>query len=326
MLFVQNLSLDPWFNIAAEEYLLKHLDKEIIMLWRSNPSIIVGKHQNTLAEINLEYVRKNEIPVVRRLSGGGTVFHDPGNINFTFIKKADKENLVNFRSHTKPVIDFLQSLGVDARFEGKNDLRVNGLKISGNAEHIHKDKVLHHGTLLFDSDLEKLNEAIKAKEKNFESKAVKSLRSMVTNISGFLQTQMSREDFMKKLESYFFQQYPSLEKYNLQADDIRTINRIKEEKYVKWEWNFGWSPVYTFKNRIKFRRNALSLEMKVNRGKIESASIIVNDDKLAENDIFISGLKDIQHKPEEIEKLLAETDFYDFNSLKDPWQLLGLFF
>ncbi len=326
MLFVKNPFLDPWFNIAAEEYLLKQFNKEIIMLWRSNPSIIVGKHQNTLAEINLEYVRKNEIPVVRRLSGGGTVFHDPGNINFTFIKKADKENLVNFRGHTQPVIDFLQSLGVDARFEGKNDLRVNGLKISGNAEHIHKEKVLHHGTLLFDSDLGKLNEAIKAKEQNFESKAVKSLRSRVTNISRFLQTPLSREDFMEKLESYFFQHYPFLEKYDFRADDIRAINRIKEEKYIKWEWNFGWSPVYTFKNRIKFREKVLSLEMKVNKGKIEFVSIIVSNDKLADNDPFISGLKDIQHKPEEIEKLLAATDFYGFNSINDPWQLLGLFF
>lgn len=326
MLFVKNPSLDPWFNIAAEEYLLKHFDKEVIMLWRSNPSIIVGKHQNTLAEINLEYVRKNEIPVVRRLSGGGTVFHDPGNINFTFIKKADKENLVNFRLHTQPVIDFLQNLGVDARFEGKNDLRVNGLKISGNAEHIHKEKVLHHGTLLFDSDLENLNEAIKTKEKNFESKAVKSVRSTVANISSFLHTPMSRDDFMEKLEGYFLKQNPFLERYDLQADDIRAINRLKEEKYVKWEWNFGWSPVYIFKNRVKFNEKDLSLEMKVNRGKVEFASIFVNDAELDKSELLISGLKGIQHKPEEIAKLLAETDFYGFNSLNDPWQLLGLFF
>ncbi len=326
MLFVRNSSLDPWFNIAAEEYLLKHFDKEIIMLWRSNPSIIVGKHQNTLAEINLEYVRKNEIPVLRRLSGGGTVFHDPGNINFTFIKKADKENLVNFRSHTKPVIDFLQSLGVDARFEGKNDLRVNGLKISGNAEHIQKEKVLHHGTLLFDSDLEKLNEAIKAKEQNFDSKAVKSVRSTVANISRFLQTPMSREDFMEKLEKYFFRQYATLECYDFNNDDIRAINRLKEEKYVKWDWNFGWSPVYIFRNRVKFQEIDISLEMKVIKGKIEFASILINDTELGENELLISGLKDIKHKPEEIAKLLAETDFYGFNRLNDPWQLLGLFF
>jgi lipoate-protein ligase A len=326
MLFVRNSSLDPWFNIAAEEYLLKHFDKEIIMLWRSSPSIIVGKHQNTLAEINLEYVRKNDIPVVRRLSGGGTVFHDPGNINFTFVKKADKENLVNFRSHTQPVIDFLQSLGVDARFEGKNDLRINGLKISGNAEHIHKEKVLHHGTLLFDSDLEKLNEAIKAKEQNFESKAVKSVRSTVANISRFLHTPMLVKDFMEKLEMFFFQKYPTLERYDFNIDDIRAINRLKEEKYVKWEWNFGWSPTYVFQNKIRFRKLDLVLEMKVNKGRIEFAGISVNKVKLPEDDAVISSLIKARHNPEEIERLLAETDFLGFNSLNDPWQLLGLFF
>jgi lipoate---protein ligase len=326
MLFVRNSSLDPWFNIAAEEYLLKHFDKEIIMLWRSRPSIIVGKHQNTLAEINLEYVRKNDIPVVRRLSGGGTVFHDPGNINFTFIKKADKENLVNFRSHTQPVIDFLQSLGVDARFEGKNDLRINGLKISGNAEHIHKEKMLHHGTLLFDSDLEKLNEVIKAKEQNFESKAVKSVRSRVANISRFLQTPISARDFMEKLEMFFFQQYPTLERYDFNTDDIRAINRLKEDKYVKWEWNFGWSPAYVFQNKIRFRKLDLVLKMKVNKGRIEFADISIDNVKLPEDDAVISSLRKAQPKPEEIERLLAETDFLGFNSLNDPWQLLGLFF
>jgi lipoate---protein ligase len=326
MLFVKNHSLDPWFNIAAEEYLLKHFDKEIIMLWRSNPSIIIGKHQNAMAEINLEYVMKHNIPVVRRLSGGGTVFHDPGNINFTFIKKADKENLVNFRFHTRPIIDFLQSLGVDARFEGKNDLRVNGLKISGNAEHIHKEKVLHHGTLLFDSNLDHLNEAIKAKEELFESKAVKSVRSTVANISRFLPKPMSREEFMQKLESYFFQQYPALEKYELQPADTRAINQIKDEKYIKWDWNFGWSPVYVFKNRIIYQKKELALEMKVVKGRIEFVEISIVNVKLPEDDAVLVSLKNAQHKPEEIEKILAETDFLGFNSLGDPWELTGLFF
>lgn len=326
MLFVKNQSLDPWFNIASEEYLLKHFDKEIIMLWRSNPSIIVGKHQNTLAEINLEYVTKNNIPVVRRLSGGGTVFHDPGNINFTFIKGTDKENLVNFRFHTQPVINFLKSMGVDASFEGKNDLRVNGLKISGNAEHIHKNKVLHHGTLLFDANLAHLNEAIRAKEELFESKAVKSIRSTVANISRFLQKPMLCEEFLQKLENYFFQQYPSLEKYEFHASDIKTINQIKEEKYLQWEWNFGWSPVYIFKNLINYNKMRLALEMKVVKGRIEFADISIDNVKLPDDDAIFISLRNTQHKPEEIEKILAETDFLGFNSLSDPWELTGLFF
>ncbi|TVQ88911.1 MAG: lipoate--protein ligase [Bacteroidetes bacterium] len=326
MLFVKNSSLDPWFNIAAEEYLLKQFEQEIIMIWRSESSIIVGKHQNTLAEINAEYVIKHEIPVVRRLSGGGTVFHDPGNINFTFIKSIDKDNLVNFRMHTEPVIAFLQSLGVDAQFEGKNDLRVNGLKISGNAEHIHKKKVLHHGTLLFDSDLNNLYEAIKAKEQNFESKAVKSIRSTVTNISSFLKTPMTHEGFQKSFENFFLEIYPNLQRYDLSAGDISAINELKENKYKQWEWNFGWSPVYRFKNHIRLHGKNIAVELKVSKGIIEDAVVSVDEKKLNDNDPITVGLKDLPHKPEEIAKLLAEVDFFGFNGLADPWELLRLFF
>ena len=326
MLFFENTSLDPWFNLATEEYLFKHIDSEVVMLWRSLPSIIVGKHQNTLAEINLEYVRKNNIPVVRRLSGGGTVFHDPGNINFTFIKKADKDNLVNFQSHTRPVIEFLQSLGVDAKFEGKNDLRVNGLKISGNAEHIHKNKVLHHGTLLYDANLDHLNEAIKAKEENFESKAVKSIRSEVANISRFLQFPLSRDEFMMKLKVWFFQHWPDIEFYSPDQADIRYINRIKEEKYKKWEWNFGWSPVYVFKNQIYWDNKVISVELKVRKGMVETAMVLVDGKKLDEKHLLIKGLENKPHNPDNIEELLAEINFFEFNSFSDPWALLKLFF
>ena len=326
MLFFENTSLDPWFNLATEEYLFKHFDREAVMLWRSHPSIIVGKHQNTLAEINLEYIRKNNIPVVRRLSGGGTVFHDPGNINFTFIKKADKDNLVNFQSHTQPVIDFLQSLGVDARFEGKNDLRVNGLKISGNAEHIHKDKILHHGTLLFDANLDHLYEAIKAKEENFDSKAVKSIRSEVANISRFLQYPVTRDEFMIKLKAWFFQHWPNLELYTPDQADIRSINRIKEEKYTKWEWNFGWSPVYVFKNRIHLNEKEISVELKVRKGRVETALVFVDGKKLDEKHMLIKGLENHPHNPDRIEDLLAEINFLGFNGLNEPLTLLMLFF
>ena len=326
MLFVKNSSFDPWFNIAAEEYLLKQFDEEIVMIWRSNPSIIVGKHQNTLAEINAEYVIKHEIPVVRRLSGGGTVFHDPGNINFTFIKKADKENLVNFRMHTEPVIAFLQSLGVDAKFEGKNDLRVNGLKISGNAEHIHKNKVLHHGTLLFDSDLSNLYEAIKAKEQNFESKAVKSIRSTVANVNSFLKTPMTCEGFRESFENFFLKLYPHIKLYDLNANDISAINELKENKYTKWEWNFGWSPVYVFKNNISLHGKNIAVEIKVSKGIIEDAVVYIDGKELRADEPAAGGLKGLLHKPEEIAKLLAETDFFGFNGLTDPWQLLRLFF
>ena len=240
MLFVENASLDPYFNIAAEEHLLKNFESDVIMLWRSNPSVVVGKHQNTLAEINLGFVRKNNIPVIRRLSGGGTVFHDPGNINFTFIKQAEKEKLVDFKAQTAPVIEFLNNIGVDARFEGKNDLRVNGLKISGNAEHISKNKVLHHGTLLFDANLHNLSESIKSREPHFTSKAVKSVRSTVVNIASLPGVSLGREEFMEKLGDYLQGYFKNISTYQFNDDDRRNIEKLKQENPKNDLFNGVW--------------------------------------------------------------------------------------
>ncbi len=326
MLFVENPSLDPYFNIATEEYLLKHLDVEVIMVWRSKPSIVVGKHQNTLAEINLPYVKKHQIPVLRRLSGGGTVFHDPGNINFTFIKKAPKEKLIDFRAHTKPVIDFLQSLNLDARFQGKNDLRVDGLKISGNAEHVYKDKVLHHGTLLFDANLQSLNEAIKSREENFQSKAVKSVRSTVANISSLLPRKMDRETFMSLLKSFLLERFSSCELYTLSTQDVKSIEKIKQEKYTSWDWNYGWSPVYVFSHQKIINNTPVSVTLKVKKGVILSAHISENNQSINDSHPLAESLQGVEHHPDKVSNLLSEMNFQQYNQLTDKWMLLELFF
>jgi len=154
-------SSEPYLYLATEEYLLKNTGEEFCILAVNSPSVIIGKHQSPHREVNTEYVEKHNIPLIRRISGGGTVFHDEGNLNFSFIRNCEPGHQVDFRLHTKPVIDFLSSLGIDAKFEGKNDLKVNGLKISGNAEHVHRNRVLHHGTLLFSSDMEMLRSSLR---------------------------------------------------------------------------------------------------------------------------------------------------------------------
>lgn len=325
MLFVENPSLNPYFNIAAEEYLLKHFDTEIAMIWRSKPSIIVGKHQNTLGEINLDYVRRLNIPVVRRLSGGGTVFHDPGNINFTFIRKADKEKLVDFKYHTQPIVDFLLSIGVDAMLAGKNDIRVNGLKVSGNAEHVFRNKVLHHGTLLFDAEIEQLNLAIRAKETHFESKAVKSIRSRVANISSFIDPGMQRDDFMMQLIQYLQKHFAITSSYHFNSSDVRNIEKIKAEKYTTWEWNYGYSPTYTFRNSKMIDNTLLTLELTVARGKISEVSLWLGD-ALQHDTILQDALKNTPHRPDAIEGILRKINFREINRHADPWILTGLFF
>ena len=136
MICIQDTQTDPYFNLAAEEYVLKNFSDDVFMLWRNDNAIIVGKHQNTLSEINLDYVKEKGIKVVRRISGGGAVFHDLGNLNFTFIRTGEEGNLVDFKRFTLPIIEVLQKMGVDAKFEGRNDLTIEGKKFSGNAEHV----------------------------------------------------------------------------------------------------------------------------------------------------------------------------------------------
>ncbi len=172
---IKNPETNPYFNLAAEEYVLKNFNDDCFMLWRNRPSIIVGKHQNTLSEININHVKENNIDVVRRLSGGGAVFHDLGNLNFTFIKNVNNEsNLVDFKKYTQPIIDVLKHLGVDAKFEGRNDIMINGRKVSGNAEHVFKRRVLHHGTLLFSSVMADLSKVLKVNPLKYQDKGVKS--------------------------------------------------------------------------------------------------------------------------------------------------------
>ncbi|MBK6281271.1 MAG: lipoate--protein ligase [Draconibacterium sp.] len=263
---------DPFFCLAAEEYLLKNFDDDIFMLWQSENTVVVGKHQNLLAEINYRFVRENHIKVARRISGGGTVFHDAGNVNFSFIKNVKSPAEISFKQFTAPVVETLGKLGITATTSGRNDLLINGLKISGNAEHVYKNRVLHHGTLLFNSDLENLGQAIKVVPGKYESKAVQSNRSPVANISQFLKTKMSTAEFIQ------FMLNVQLEKtensiYELTKTDIQKIEKLRSEKFITWEWNWGYSPKYSFKNEVEIDGKVLKIEMLVEKGRIEKCTI-----------------------------------------------------
>lgn len=267
-LCIHQTSTDPYFNLAAEEYFLKNFQNDFFMLWRSQPSVVVGKHQNALAEINHAFVRENQIPVARRLSGGGTVFHDPGNVNFTFIRNVKDISEVNFKVFTIPVVAALGKLGVEAYSTGRNDLLIDGKKISGNAEHVHKNRVLHHGTLLFDSHLEALKGALKVDLSKFEDKAVQSNRSEVTNIANYLPQPISVEEFTAFIFEEISQNYPDFQIYELTANDIEAIEKLSTEKYKTWDWIFGYSPRYRFTNKLKTETGEIWVSLLVEKGKI----------------------------------------------------------
>lgn len=261
---------NAFFCLAAEEYVLKNFTDDVFMLWQSEDTVVVGKHQNALAEINYPYIREKNITVARRISGGGTVFHDAGNVNFCYIKNVNSPSEISFRMFTEPVVEALTRLGIEATTSGRNDLLIKGLKISGNAEHIHKNRVLHHGTLLFNSDLENLGQAIKVVPGKYESKAVESNRSKVANISSFLKKQMSVNEFTRFLLDVQLGN-PSNSFYALSDEDKFSIQSLEEEKFSTWEWNYGYSPKYSFKNYYETEAGTLSVELKVSKGIIDTA-------------------------------------------------------
>jgi lipoate-protein ligase A len=308
MLYVIRESTEPYFNIAAEEYFLKYFEEEIFMLWQNDPCIIVGKHQNTLAEINIEYVEKHNIPVIRRITGGGTVFHDLGNLNFTFIQKGQDENLVNFRKFTKPVIDALATLGIEAKFEGRNDLTVNGKKISGNAEHVYKNRVLHHGTLLFSSVLTDLQSALKVDPDKFKDKSVKSVRSRVTNISNYLEETITIAQFREHIKKQVLSNMKNVKQYYLTKSDIDKIELLKKEKYNTWDWNFGYSPKYNFKKSSKLNGGKVEFNIDVKDGKITKTKIYGDFFGSGNLNEFENSLKGLLHNKINIESHLERID------------------
>jgi lipoate-protein ligase A len=268
---VRSNSHNPYFNLAMEEYVFNTLEDDIFMLWRNDQAIIVGKNQNTVEEINVDYVKEHEIPVVRRMSGGGAVFHDLGNLNFTFISDDDGNSFSNFKRFTQPIVDLLQRLEVNAECSGRNDLTIDGKKFSGNAQFKSKKRVLHHGTLLFSSDIADLSSALKPKASKFEGKSVKSVKSRVTNISAHLKEEMTIQGFMDALENFMDEQSDAFEKYELTAQDIAAINKMVEEKYGTWNWNYGKSPKYSFSREKRFEAGSVQINLDVKNGVIVEA-------------------------------------------------------
>ncbi|MFO8236271.1 MAG: lipoate--protein ligase [Bacteroidales bacterium] len=274
MLCIKNSDTNPYFNLAAEEYALKNFSDEMFMLWRNKPSIIVGIHQNTLAEINFDYVKQNNIDVIRRLSGGGAVFHDLGNLNFTFIKNLNRNiSKVDFSTFTKPIIDVLRSMGLDANFEGRNDIVIDGKKISGNAQHVGSNRMIHHGTLLFSSVMTDLSNALKINPLKFKDKAVKSAKSRVTNIEDHLQDKMDVLEFRDRIMDYIILANKDAELYEYTEEDRANIHQLVEEKYGTWDWNFGSSPKYNFEKLIKTSGGNIEFHINVDKGVMKDIKI-----------------------------------------------------
>ena len=276
MLFVDNGNqTKPQLNLAIEEHLVKNLsiDEEILLFYINAPSIIIGRNQNTLEEINTAYVKEHGVQVVRRLSGGGAVYHDLGNLNFSFITPYRPGETQDFEHFTKPVIRVLHALGVQAELSGRNDILVNGRKISGNAQYRTMRRMFSHGTLLFDTRLADVVNALNVSQSKITSKGLKSVRSRVANISEFLAEPLTTLEFRERLLQGIFKQAAEIPTYELTEADWEQIHRIQEKRYNRWEWNYGHSPEFNVRHSHRFPAGEVDVRLNVKQGEIKSAKI-----------------------------------------------------
>ncbi|HQD41610.1 MAG TPA: lipoate--protein ligase, partial [Bacillota bacterium] len=269
MRYIINNSTNPYFNIALEEYCLMHVDpgEDYFLLWQNEPSIIIGRNQNTLEEINQRFVKERGIKVVRRISGGGAVYHDLGNLNFTFISRVEPGRPINFSVFVNPIINVLRELGVDATLVGRNDIVAYGKKISGNAQRLYRRKFLHHGTLLFDVNIEDLAEALNVSADKIESKGIKSIRSRVGNIREFLKEDMTIDEFRERLQRRLSNDYES-EEIKLPEEAILRISETARDKFASWAWTYGESPPFNYRFEKRFPGGKVGVFIHIKEGLI----------------------------------------------------------
>ena len=269
--FLSFSSLDPAFNLALEEQLFTTLPPRhpgFFLLWQNGPSVIVGRHQCTAEEINAEFIRRENLPVVRRNTGGGAVYHDTGNLNFSFLENTRRPGGMDFSRLLAPVRLALADVGVTAEVSGRNELEVRGRKISGNAQLLRDGKVLHHGTLLVNLDFSRMVEALNPAPEKIRSKGVASVRARVANIADLWKPGSTMETLKHALSRRCAERRAGVSRETLAA-----AQSLAETKYRQWDWNYGASPAFTEKKRERFPWGSVDMRLGVRDGVIRSCRI-----------------------------------------------------
>ncbi len=285
MKYIVNNSHNPAYNVAFEAYAFRELlaEDELFILWINEPTIVIGKHQNAIEEINKTYTDEHGIHVVRRLSGGGAVYHDLNNLNYTIISNKSQEGAFDFKTFSQPVIETLADLGVTATFTGRNDLEIDGKKFCGNAQAYYKGRMMHHGCLLFDVDMTVLGNALQVSKDKIESKGVKSVRARVTNILDELPEKMTVEAFSNQLLNKMKESYPDMTEYVFSDDELKNIQALADQQFGTWDWTYGKAPKYTIKRSVRYPAGKITTYANVEKSVIKGMKLY--------GDFF--GIKDV---------------------------------
>lgn len=304
MIYIESKSNDPAYNTALELFAFNELAQEdnVFYLWINKPCIVVGKNQNTRQEIDQKYCDENDIQIVRRISGGGAVYHDYNNLNYTIISSEEDKANFDFKSMSQPVIDALAEIGVDAHFTGRNDLQIGDQKFCGNAQYIRGNRMMHHGCIMFDVDLSVLSKALKVSKDKIESKGKKSVRSRVTNIKPHIEDQSyTVKDFMEKLRKFMDEKY-QMTTYEVTDEDEKKIQEIMAEKNNSWDWVYGTNPEFSIQRYRRLPSGKVEANINVDQGKIKDLKFY--------GDFF--GVKDVA----ELAKMLVGIN-YDRKSIEE---------
>jgi lipoate-protein ligase A len=329
MKFIDNQGIiDPRINLAIEEYALKQLpdSDDYLLFYINEPSIIIGKNQNTIEEINADYVSEKNIHIVRRLSGGGAVYHDLGNLNFSFITNDDGQSFHNFRKFTEPVVQALKELGVEAELTGRNDIQVGERKISGNAQYSTKGRMYSHGTLLFASEMENVVSALKVNAEKIKSKGIKSIRSRVANITEFLDKDMTIDEFRLAILHSIFGG-GEVEEYKLTEEDWAKINELSQERYQNWDWNYGKSPKSNFRASKRFDNiGTVEVQLDIEKGRIKEAKIYGDFFGVRDVSELEAKLHDLPYDRQEVTIALADVNIQEFFGHLDREAFVSMLF
>ena len=321
--YIENLETDPYHNLALEQVVFDKLNRKnaYFLLWQNHNSIIVGKHQNTQEEINAAFVKEQGITVARRLSGGGAVYHDLGNLNYTFITDAGDGGGIDFAAFCAPIREALLSFGVPVEIAGRNDMIIEGKKFSGNAQYLKEGRVMHHGTILYDSDLSVLSRALKPGDDKIESKGIKSVQSRVTNVRPYMKSDMPIGDFWAALSRHISAAF-GMAALTLTQEQNSAVEALREKVYSQWDWNYGRSPPHTLRKTRRVE-GCGKIEVLLNighEGKISGATFYGDFFGNLDPEGLVELLKGHRLEREELEKALADVDisgyFHNLNNEK----------